>query len=197
MAKKGLQYVCMAKLQEDGTHAEGFYVGPSAKLTATASTNTTKDFGDNRAVVTDTSVTTGTISIEVNEFTNKTYAGALGHQYDEEKDIVTCNSNDAAPYMGVACIGESTGEKPYKAVIYPRVQFKEPTNEYETKQEQVSYTHTTLEGYFYTLENGNYSIKVGFETEKEAKDFINEKFKIQAGNPGQETGGEAKEDVEV
>lgn len=188
MAKKGLQYVCMAKLQEDETHAEGFYVGPSTKMTATASTNTTKDFGDNRAVVTDTSVTTGTISIEVNEFANETYARALGHQYDAEKDIVICNSNDTAPYMGIACIGESTGKNPYKAVIYPKVQFKEPSSEHETKQEQVSYTHTTLEGDFYTLENGDYSIKAGFETEKAAKDFINEKFGIQGDNPPQEDG---------
>ena len=195
MAKKGLQYVCMAKLQEDGAHTDGFYVGPSAKLTVAASTNTTKDFGDNRAVVTDTSVTTGTVSVEVNEFANKTYAEVLGHKYDAEKDIVICNSNDAAPYMGVACIGESTGEKPYKAVIYPRVQFKEPTNEYETKTEQVSYTHTTLEGDFYTLDNGDYSIKAGFETEKEAKDFIDEKFKIQVAEQG--VGGEDKGNVEA
>lgn len=193
MAKKGLQYVCMAKLQEDGTYTGGFYVGPSTKMTATASTNTTKDFGDNRAVVTDTSVTTGTISIEVNEFTNKVYAEALGHRYETEKDVVICNSNDIAPYMGVACIGESTGEKPYKAVIYTKAQFKEPSSEHETKQEQVSYTHTTLEGDFYTLENGDYSIKAGFETEKAAKDFINEKFGIQEDNPPQEDGGKTLE----
>lgn len=187
MAKKGLTYICMAELQKNETHANGLYIGPSAKITATATTNTTKDFGDNRAVVTDTSVTTGTVSIEINELVNKIYAKVLGHTYDAEKDLVTCSSGDEAPYMGVGCIGQSTGEKPYKAVIYPKVQFKEPTTEYDTKQEQVSYTHTTLEGDFYTLEDGVYSIKAGFDTEEEAKTFINEKFGIQSaagGEPG-------------
>lgn len=178
MAKKGLQYICMAGLGADGTHTGGFYIGPSAKMTAAPATNTTKDFGDDYAVVTDTSVTTGTISIEVNEFTNKVLAKALGHKYNEEKDMVVCNSNDTAPYMGVGCIGVSTGEKPYKAVIYLRVQFKEPSDEHETKQEQVSYTHTTLEGDFYTLENGDYSIKAGFDTEADAKAFIDEASKF-------------------
>mgnify|MGYP001053515762 FL=1 len=194
MAKTGLTYVCMAELQKDGTHANGFYIGPSAKITATATTNTSKDFGDNRAGVTDTSVTTGTVSIEVNEFVNKTYATVLGHKYDAEKDLVTCSSNDEAPYMGVGCIGQSTGEKPYKAVIYPRVQFKEPTNEYDTKQEQVSFTHTTLEGDFYTMEDGVYSIKAGFDSEAEAKAFINEKFAIQSASGG-ETGSGSQEDA--
>lgn len=188
MAKKGLKYICIAKLQEDGTYADGFHIGPSAKLAVTPSTNTAKDFGDNRAVVTDTSVTTGTVSIEVNEFTNKVHAQALGHEYNEQKDVVICRSDDVAPYLGVGCIGESTGEKPYKAVIYNKVQFKEPSSEYETKQEQVSYTHTNLEGDFYTLEDGAYSIKAGFDTEKEAEDYINEKFKIQKQETGEGTG---------
>lgn len=96
--------------------------------------------------------------------------------------------------MGVGCIGQSTGEKPYKAVIYPRVQFKEPTNEYDTKQEQVSFTHTTLEGDFYTMEDGVYSIKAGFDSEAEAKAFINEKFAIQSASGG-ETGSGSQEDA--
>ncbi len=191
MAKKGLEYVCIAKLQEDGTYKDGEYIGPSAKFTAAASTNTVKDFGDNRAVVTDTSVNTGTVSVEVNEFVNKFYATALGHTYDAEKDQVVCKSNDEAPYLGIACLGQSTGEKPYKAVVYRKVQLKEPTNEYDTKQEQVTFTHTTLEGDFYTLENGEYSIKAGFDTKDEAKAFIDELFKI--GTPpasGSTEGGE-------
>lgn len=181
MAKTGIEYVCVAELDEGGgTYTGGFHVGPSAKFAASPSTSTVKDFGDNRAVVTDTSVTTGTVSLEINEFGNKACAKILGHAYDQEKDAVTCNANDQAPYMGVGCIGRSTGAKRYKAVVYRKVKFKDPSDEYDTQQEQVSFAHTTLEGDFYTLEDGEYSVKAGFDTRDEAKSYIDKMFGIVA-----------------
>lgn len=182
MAKTGIEYVCVAELDEgNGAYTNGFHVGPSAKFTASPSTNTVKDFGDNRAVVTDTSVTTGTVSLEINEFENMACARMLGHQYDQEKDVVTCNANDQAPYMGVGCIGRSTGAKRYKAVVYRKVKFKDPSDEYDTQQEQVTFSHTALEGDFYTLEDGEYSVKAGFDTRDEAKAYIDKMFGIGAG----------------
>lgn len=173
MAKKGLEYVCYGMLQEDGTYKNGKYVGPTAKFQATATTNSVKDYGDNGVVATDTSVTNGTVSLEINEMVNQHHASLLGHTYDTETDEVRCNRNDIAPYVGIGCLGMSTGAKPFKVVVYLKAQFKEPSDEYDTMQETVTFNHSTLEGDFYTLENGDYSIKKGFDTKQQAKDYLN------------------------
>ncbi len=46
-------------------------------------------------------------------------------------------------------------EAVFKAKVYLKVQFKEPNDENATKQDTVTFTHTTLEGNLYTLQNGD------------------------------------------
>ena len=80
MAKKGFLYVVSGKLSEDETsYTEGCYMGPSSTFNINPTINDVKDYGDNGVTETDTSVTGGTASLEINEFTNENYAYVLGN----------------------------------------------------------------------------------------------------------------------
>lgn len=184
MAKKGFEYVVAAKLSESGgvrTYTEGRYLGPTSTFNITPSTNDVKDYGDNRAVVTDTSVSGGTTSIEINEMVNELYAFLLGHTYDKEQDAITCKKGDVAPFIGLGAVGISRGEKnadKYTAKFYTKVQFKEPNDENATQQDSLTFTHTTLEGNMFVPEDEEWKEQAAFATLKEAKDWLNEKAGI-------------------
>lgn len=53
------------------------------------------------------------------------------------------------------------------------MQFKEPNDENATKQDTVTFTHTTMEGNLYTLQNGDMKAENEFKTLAEAKTYVN------------------------
>ena len=98
----------------------------------------------------------------------------LGHTVDETKKAMTRNVNDIAPYVGIGFVGKSkrNGARVYKAKIYLKAQFKEANDENSTKQENVTFSHTTLEGNMYSLENGDWKDEKEFGTLDEAKAYV-------------------------
>nr|DAH91738.1 MAG TPA: tail tube protein [Caudoviricetes sp.] len=181
MAKIGFEYIVAAKL--DPAHAAdkktvkytgAMEIGPGAQVNGNPTTSDVKDYGDDRVVETDTSVTGGTISLELNEPTMEVDAFLLGHTVDETKKSMTRNVNDIAPYVGVGFVGKSkrNGARVYKAKIYLKAQFKEANDENSTKQENVTFSHTTLEGNMYALENGDWKDEKEFDTLDEAKAYV-------------------------
>ena len=197
MAKIGFEYIAAAKLTltseesaETVTYTEGREIGPGANFSGTPTANDVKDFGDDRALLTDVSVTGGTISAELNEPTLENEAWMLGHAYEEETGMIR-NANDIPPYLGMGFIGKSRSSKVegiiYRAKIYMKTQFKEPNDENTSKQESTTFNHTTMEGNVFTLKNGDWKKEKDFTTLDEAKKFINDFLKITdaAGGGGQ------------
>lgn len=182
MAKKGFEYVVMGKYNETtGKCTEGRYLGPTSTFNITVTSNDVKDYGDNRAVVTDTSVTGGTTSLELNEMVNETYAYALGHTYNKEDDTVSCSKNDIAPFVGLGAVGisrDETNVDKYTAKFYPKCQFKEPNDENATQGETLAFTHTTMEGNMFVPEDGTWKEQQTFKTLQEAKTWLNGKVGI-------------------
>lgn len=193
MAKKGFMYAVVAPLNvETGKHEKGMALGPTSKFNVNPTTSDVKDYGDNRVTETDTSVTGGTTALEINEFTNEIYGMVLGHEYDKEKDIVKCNKADIAPFVGLGAIGISkhNNKDKYTAKWYNKTQFKEPNDENNTQQENVTFEHTTLEGNLFVPEDGAWKEQQTFLTFEEAKTWLNEKAGIVvAGAAGEEEPG--------
>lgn len=188
MAKKGFLYAVAGILNEaDGTYSDGMYLGPTATFNINPTANDVKDYGDNSAVETDTSVTGGTTSIEVNEMANKIYSFLLGHTYDEEKNNIICNRDDIAPFIGLGAVGVSRANKKdyYTAKFYKKVQCKEPNDENATQQDTLSFTHTTVEGNLFVPEDGIWKEQQTFPTQSAAKEWLNEKVGIAAASGGQ------------
>ena len=186
MAKTGFEYIVVGKLDESvskscetAAYTEGMYLGPSSTFNGTPSANDVKDYGDDRAVETDTSVSGGTLSVELNESTLEIKSFLLGHSHAEENGMVS-NANDIAPYIGIGAVGKSKRNNKYKYTgkFYLKVQFREPGDDNQTKQENVTFTHTTLEGSLFTLENGDWKDEKEFETLAEAKAWLDQKVGI-------------------
>ena len=61
----------------------------------------------------------------------------------------------------------------YRSKIYLKSQFKVPNDENATKQESITFNHTTMEGNLFLLENGDWKIENEFESLAEAKAHVN------------------------
>lgn len=186
MAKKGIEYACYGKLGENGTYTGGKYFGPSSTFNGSPTVSEAKDFGDNRQVVTDNSVTGGTLSVELNERTLEIYADVLGHTLDADKKTVTYKADDIAPFVGVGAVGTSKTENNkhvYTGKFYPKVQFKDGSDENATKQESTAFTHTTIEGNIFVMEDGIWKEEKEFDTLTEAKAWVNGKVGITPPTP--------------
>lgn len=128
MSKKGLRYVAFAHLKADGTYENGKHLSPAAAFNANANASDVKDYGDDRVVETDKSVTGGTITVELNNDDDEMYVYLLGHtQTTGESGEIISNADDVAPYVGAAAVGKS-GSK-WVAKIYNKCQFAEPNDE--------------------------------------------------------------------
>lgn len=186
MAKVGMEYVVSGLLKEaeDGTpsYTGGKYWGPASTFNGSPTANDAKDYGDDRAVETDTSVTGGTLSVELNENTLELESFLLGHTYDKEKKQMICNQTDVAPFVGTGAIGKSKRNNKivYKGKFYHKTQFKNPNDENSTKQESTTFNHTTLEGNIFTLPNGQWKEEQEFESLEEAKTWLDNKVGITA-----------------
>lgn len=182
MAKLGFEYVVAGKLDEStGKYSEGRYLGESASFNITVNSNDVKDYGDNRVTLTDTSVTGGTVSLEINDFVEELNAYLLGHTYDKETATTICNKDDIAPYVGLGAVGVCKKDKfRYVAKFYPKNQFKEPNDENTTQTDTVTPAHTTLEGNMFVPEDGNWKEEKEFESLTEAKEWLNGKVSIEA-----------------
>ena len=104
----------------------------------------------------------------------------LGHSIDEETGEVTFAKDDIAPMIGIGAIGTSKKKNINKYIgkFYRKAQFKEPNDENETQQENVSFKHSTLEGNMFVPEDGVWKNQKEFETLEEAKAWLNEKVGI-------------------
>lgn len=178
MAKIGLEYVISAKLAEteDGkvSYTDKKAWGPASSFSVTPNANDVKDYGDNRLVEADTSVTNASISVELNENTMELEAYLLGHEIDEETNSMVCKSSDVAPFLGTGCIGQSmrNNKTIYRGYWFPKTQFRDPSNENTTKQESTAFNHSSYEGTAYNLADGTWHMTGEFDTVEEAKAWL-------------------------
>lgn len=200
MGKLGFEYVVAGKLDEKtGKYTEGRSLGEAATFNVSVTANDVKDYGDNRVVETDTSVTGGTVSVELNDMVEELNAFLLGHTYNAEKQNLICKEDDIAPYIGLGAVGISKkGKYRYIAKFYKKVQFREPNDENATQTETKTYGHTTLEGNMFVPEDGIWKEQQTFDTSDDAKAWLDEKLGLEttstdAGTTEGEDAGEGTE----
>lgn len=195
MAKIGFEHIVAAKLNleeaksaESAKYTEAREIGPSAVFSGSPTSADVKDYGDDRQLETDVSVTGGSLSAELNEPTMENEAWMLGHTYTDEGGMVR-NTNDIPPFLGIGFVGKSKRDNKviYRAKIYLKAQFKEPNDEHSTKQENITFSHTTIEGNLFQLENGDWKIEKEFTKLDDAKGFV-DTFLGLAETTGEDTG---------
>lgn len=194
MAKIGFEYIAAAKLNTENAasiatakYTDGKEIGPGANFNVTVTANDVKDFGDDRALITDVSVTGGTVSAELNEPTMENEAWMLGHTFSAETGMIR-NADDTPPFLGIGLVGKSRTSKKegivYRAKVYAKIQFKEPNDENTTKQESTTFNHTTMEGNLFVLPNGDWKSENEFDSLDAAKAFVNKALGIGTEDAG-------------
>lgn len=184
MAKKGIRYAVFATRTEATsaggvvtvTYSNGTNISPVVTFNGSVNTSNQKDYGDDVVQEVDNSVTGGTLSVELNNDEDDIYTMLLGHTKDSTSSEIAFSSEDTIPYVGVGAIGKSGSE--WVGKWYPKVQFHEPNDDNQTKQENVTFGHVTIEGEILIPDDGNWKVRKTFDTLAAAKTWLNGKAGI-------------------
>lgn len=191
MAKIGVRKMVYAKWTADDTYTDGAQFGKISTFNFTPTTSSVKDYGDDVVAEVANEMSGGTISIEGNQVTLEEKAFFLGHTYSAENGLEV-KADDQAPYVGVGAMSVEMvgGVKQYVGKWYKKLMFHEPNDENTTKQENISFAHTTLEADVVPQEGDKgVSITKLFTTEAAALAWLKEKAGISAqGQTGGQTG---------
>lgn len=183
MAKKGIRYAVFATRTEtvsEGTttvtYSNGANISPVVTFNGSINASNQKDYGDDIVQEVDNSVTGGTLSVELNNDEDDIYTMLLGHSQDSTSSEIAFDEEDVTPYIGVGAIGKSGSS--WVGKWYPKVQFKEPNDDNQTKQENVTFGHISLEGEILVPEDGTWKVRKTFDSLAAAKTWLNGKAGI-------------------
>lgn len=180
MAKTGLKYPVVAPYTAGG-HTAGRVLGKAISANIAITTAEGVLYADDAAAESVKEFISGTITIGIDEMDDESQVMLLGHTVDESEELVAKDS-DSAPYVGAGFYGAriKDGKKSYKAIWYPKVQFKEPNEDLATKGETITFGTYTLEGTLMRDEAGDWRRSKIFNTEEEARAWLEGKAKITA-----------------
>lgn len=177
MAKIGLNNFRYSILTEaaDGTPSYAGAVKPAKAVSCNVSieNNDVSLYADDTLAESDTSFSSGTVTMGLDEDDLTTMAALLGHTITEE-GVMTRNTNDVAPYVGLGRVVTKmvNGAYQYKVEFLYKVKFSEPSQENNTKGDTVEFGTTEIEGTVAALANGNWSVAQQFSTQAEAITYL-------------------------
>ena len=172
MAKIGVRKMFYAKYVSDGVYSDGAQFGKISSFNYTPTVSSVKDYGDDVVAEVSNEQSGGTLAIEANQLSIVERAYLLGHELSD--GVMVVKADDAAPYVGVGALGVElvSGVKKFVAKWYKKLMFKEPNDENATKQENISFAHTSLEADVAPQDNHDVSITQTFQTEAAAVAWI-------------------------
>lgn len=180
MAKIGLDNFLFGILTEasDGTATYGAGTKPGKAITCNVeiSNNDVTLYADNALAESDTSFQSGTVTIGIDKDDLETQATLLGHEITDGNMVR--NANDVAPYVGLGRIVTMmvSGVYKYKVEFLNKVKFSEPSQEDNTKGEDVEFGTVEIEGTISTLSSGDWSVAQTFDTRQGAVTYLNSLF---------------------
>ena len=176
MAKIGLNNFRWARLTEavDGTPSYDGAKKPASAISCNVdiSNNDAKLYADDVLAETDSSFQEGNVTIGIDDEDQATAAGMLGHTIENGEMIR--NSNDVAPWVGFGrvVVRLINNVRKYKVEFLPKVKFSEPSQEDQTKGEDVEFRTYEMQGKVAQLANGDWSKTKTFDTQTEAINYL-------------------------
>lgn len=179
MAQTGLRGLLFGVLTETGGVATyGTAVKPAKAISANVSitNNEAKLYADDALAESDTSFASGTITLGIDNTDLEVMGTLLGHTYTNGH--IDRKSTDTAPYVGLGRIVTKmvNGAYKYKVEFLCKVKFSEPSQEDNTKGENLEFGTSEIEGTIATLESGLWSMAEEFDTLAEATSYLNGLF---------------------
>lgn len=179
MAKIGLNNFRYSKLLSETAEGEPSYNGPKKPARAIScsvsiTNNQAKLFADDGLAESDTSFQSGTVTAGIDDEDQETMADLLGHEIDETTGAMIRSAYDTAPYVswGRVVVKMVNGKYKYKVEFLYKVKFGEPSQEDNTKGENLEFNTSTIEGQVSTLNDGRWSETKTFDTQAEAIAYL-------------------------
>ena len=180
MAKIGLNNFRYSVLTEaaDGTPSYAGAVKPAKAISCNVSieNNDAKLYADDALAESDTSFSSGSVTMGIDEDDLTTMAALLGHTISDGE--IVRNAEDVAPYIGLGRVVTKMigGNYKYKVEILYKVKFSEPSQDNTTKGESIEFGTTEIEGTIATLANGDWSKAKQFDTKEAAISYLEAAF---------------------
>lgn len=173
MAQIGLKYPVYKGKTKKGV------IGKAIQADISITVNNVSLYADDAVAETDRSFQSGTITLGIDDLSDEIQAEFLGHETDESGEIIA-KGTDAPPYVGIGFYGTKrvNGVNKYRAIWLPKVQFAEPNDTNTTKGETVTFNTPTLVGTIMLDDTGTWKNEQTFDTEAEAKSYLNGKAGI-------------------
>ena len=189
MAKLGLKYPCYARATETTSaisYAGGAVLAKAITANISIETNDVKLYADDAVAESDHSFSSGTVTIEVDDFTNAAQLALLGYTEGSQVDAslstkeLKASGTDSPAYVGFGFYGKKmvSGVSKWRAIWLKKVQFSEPADEMKTKGQTAEFGTTTLEGTVMVAADGYWKEEGTFDTEAEAVSYLNTKSGI-------------------
>lgn len=138
--------------------------------------NDAKLFADDALAESDTSFQSGTVTIGIDDENDEMLSILLGHVYNNGE--VIRSSNDVAPYVGLGRIITKmvSGVYKYKVEFLYKVRFSEPSQDNNTKGENLEFGTSEIIGQISCLDNGQWSITKTFDALADAQTYLESFF---------------------
>lgn len=176
MAKIGLSNFRYGKLTEasdgtpsyDGAHTPARAISCSVEV----SNNSAMLYADDVLVEADTSFSSGTVTMGIDNEDINTMGDLLGHTVTDGEMVR--NADDEAPFVGFGRVVTAmvNSDYKYKVEFLYKVKFSEPSQEDTTKGEGVEFNTYELQGTVAALANGKWSVSKAFETRAAAVSYL-------------------------
>ena len=179
MANIGLTNIWFSKLTEGAGGVANYEgatnLGKAVSCSVSITNNEAKLYGDDTLAESDTSFSSGTITLGVTDDDETVFAPLLGHTIDASGEVVK-TTNDAAPYVGIGRIVTKmvNGVYKYKVEFLYKVKFSEPSRDENTKGESIEFGTPSIEGLISSLDdvNGTWSKSKTFNTKSDALTYL-------------------------
>lgn len=189
MAKIGLKYPVYAIYAENGTtvtYSSGAVLAKAISAKVNISTNDEKLYADDAICESDKSFASGTVTIGVDDLYDAAKVSLLGYIEGAIIDVSAGTKELSAPgaanlpYVGFGFYARTKrgGVDKWRAIWLKKVQFGEPSDEFETKGEKTTFKTPEIEGNVMVAADGNWKTEGTFDTEAEAVTFLNTKAGI-------------------
>ena len=176
MAKIGLNNFRYFELTEsdDGGAIYGAAKKPGKAVSCSVEVTASdaKLYADDAVAESDSGFSSGTVTMTLDENDIPTQAALLGHTVED--GLMIRSTSDTAPYVGLGRIVTKMvgGVKKYEVEFLNKVQFSEPSQDNDTRGEDLEFGTPEIEGTVMTLDNGNWSWAKSFSSKQDALNYL-------------------------
>lgn len=175
MAYIGLRKPYVAKYNRAAnTYSECFKYSHAVSLAITPNYSEASLYGDDMQVEYERAFTNAAISMGTTSTPLQAASVVFGHQVDTANKKVIRKATDDSNYVGVGVIAPEKvdGENKFSAAIVISAKFSDSALNFTTKGESLAFATPTIEGNAIANDNGEWLITRTFDTENEAKFFV-------------------------